>query len=323
MTAGEFAAFRQNSSPTDRDDDLDDHDRWASSRILDQYVVAELWQMFGIRWDVVFLFGVTMSTLTCLLIFLIGGRLGGSFWSGLAAAALYSTAPLASYLETWSLRDASPLWFAAAGFWLLFGLIDRTNAPSLKRRLAECGGLGLIATIGVGWRPDVLLTMAFLGASLVVLLASRGLSWRRIAGCAAAYGTSAFLCHAAIGSLTTEPAVDSQNGFHMAAYADFSRANLLQIENSFQIHRCDRETLFVARQYEHSRDPSAPPLPYIGSRYSTVCRQMFFDELRYNAFWWTVKFPVVYWKALNGLIVPGAFETLDREQLRESRSPSP
>ena len=93
----------------------------------------------------------------------------------------------------------------------------------------------------------------------------------------------------------------------MAAYADFSRANLLQIENSFQIHRCDRETLFVARQYEHSHDPSAPPLPYIGSRYSTVCRQMFFDEFRYNAFWWTVKFPVVYWKALNGLIVPGAF----------------
>jgi hypothetical protein len=323
VTPEEFTAFRESASPADRDDNLDDHNRWVSSRILDQYVVAGLWQLFGIRWDVVFLFGVAMSTLTCLFICLIGRRLGGSFWSGLAAGALYSAAPLASYLETWSLRDSSPLWFAAAGFWLLFCRVDRTPAPGFKRQMAECSGLGLVVMLGFGWRPDVLLTVAFLGTSLIVLLALQKTNWRRIAACAAAYAAGAWLCHAAIEMLTNEPAVDSQNGFHMAAYADFSRANLLKLENSFQIHRCDRETLFVARQYEHAHEPLAPPLPFIGSRYSAVCRQMFFDELRYNAFWWTFKFPVVYWKSLNGLVVPGAFETLDLDQLKQSRSPEP
>ncbi|HKD35178.1 MAG TPA: hypothetical protein VKB78_00215, partial [Pirellulales bacterium] len=323
ITPEEFTAFRDSSKPSDRDVVLDDHDRWASSRVVDQYVVATLWKLFGIRWDAVFLFGVTMSTLTCLFIFLVGRRLGGSFWSGLASGVLYSAAPLASYLETWSLRDSSPIWFAAAGFWLLYYVADRAPAAGWKRQLTECGGLGLIVMIGVGWRPDVLLTAAFLGVSLVVLLALRGMSWPRLLGCTAAYVAGAWICHTAMSSLTTEPAVDSQNGFHMAAYADFSRSNLLGIEDSFQVLRCDRETLFVARQYEHSNNPSAPPLPYIGSRYSTVCREMFFDEMRYNAFRWTLKFPVVYWKALNGLIVPGAFETLDRDQLKQSRSGEP
>jgi hypothetical protein len=321
ITDGEFAAFRESSSPADRDVGMDDHDRWASSRILDHYVVAGLWRLFGIRWDVVFLFGVAMSTLTCLFIILLGRRLGGSYWAGLASGLLFFAAPLASYLETWSLRDSSPLWFAAAGFWLLFCVVDRTPPPSSKRHCAECAGLGLVAMLGVGWRPDVFLSVLFLGFSMVVLFRLRGLAWRRIAASAAAYAASAWACHAAIAALTTEPVVDSQNGFHMAAYGDFSRANLLKIENSFQIHRCDRETLFVARQYERAHNPDAPPLPYIGARYSAVCRAMFFDEFRYNAFSWVVKFPVVYWKALHGLMIPGAFETLDRKQLQQARLP--
>ena len=78
--------------------------------------------------------------------------------------------------------------------------------------------------------------------------------------------SSAWACHTAILALTTEPTVDSQNGFHMAAYADFSRANLLKIENSFQVHRCDRETLFVARQYDKSHHPDPPPLRHFAER---------------------------------------------------------
>jgi hypothetical protein len=322
ITDEEFAEFQRSSSPTDRDDGMDDHDRWASSRILDHYVIAGLWRLFGIRWDIVFLFGVAMSTVTCLFIFLLGRRLGGSYWAGLASGILFFAAPLASYLETWSLRDSSPLWFAAAGFWFLFCVVDRVPPLSSRRQLTACAGLGFVAMVGAGWRPDVFVSALLLGLSMVVLFRLHGMQWRRILASVAMFGVSAWACHTAILALTTEPVVDSQNGFHMAAYADFSRANLLKIENSFQIHRCDRETLFVARQYEKSHHPDPPPLPYIGSRYSTICRAMFLDEFRYNAFQWAIKFPAVYWKALNGLIVPGAFETLDRDQLHQARLPS-
>ena len=167
--------------------------------------------------------------------------------------------------------------------------------------------------------PDVFLSVLYIGFSLTALAWLRGMNWRQILGGTAIYALAAWSCMAAIRSLTTEPAVNSQNGFHMAAYADFSRANLLKIENSFQIHRCDRETLFLARQREQATNPDGPPLPYIGSRYSLVCRSLFFEELKYNAFWFVAKFPEVYWKALDGLKTPGAFETLDDEQLRQGR----
>ena len=44
---------------------------------------------------------------------------------------------------------------------------------------------------------------------------------------------------------------------------------------------------------------------------------MFLEELKYNAFRFASKFPQVWWKALNGLTVPGGFETLDGEQIRD------
>ena len=92
VTGEEFADFLAAARPTDCDAEIDEHQRWVSSRILDQYVMAGLWWLLGIRWSVVFLFGATMSTLTCLFIFLIGRRLSGSFWAGLAAAMLFCAA---------------------------------------------------------------------------------------------------------------------------------------------------------------------------------------------------------------------------------------
>ena len=131
------------------------------------------------------------------------------------------------------------------------------------------------------------------------------MKWRHIVSSALVYGAGTWVCHAAVMSLTTEQAVDSQNGFHMAVYGDFSRANLLKIENSFQIHRCDRETLFLARQYEQHVDPGGPPLAYIGLRYSRVCRALYFQELKYNLFRYVSEFPVAYWQTLDGLKIAG------------------
>jgi FG-GAP-like repeat len=315
----EFRAFLEHPTPSAVEADFGEHRRWASSRILDHYLVAGLWRLFGIRWQVVFFLGAALSTLVCLLVFLIGRRLGGSFWAGLCGAALFFASPLGSFLETWSLRDSSPLWFAAAGFWFLICVVDRSPAP--KRRLALCAGLGILAMVGIGWRPDVLLLVLYLGIGMLALLWIRGLSWRELLMSLGVYAAGAWCCHAAIFALSDEPTVDAQHGLHMAVYADFSRANLLKIENSFQIERCDRETLFVARQWWQAHTANASPLAFMGDHYSQVCRAMFFAEMRYNAFRLVSNFPDVYWKALKGLFVPDAFETRDEDQLRDGRLP--
>ena len=69
VTRQEFQTFLANPGPQDFDADAGEHNVWASSRILDQYVVAGLWRLFGIRWQAVFLFAVAMSTLSCLFVF--------------------------------------------------------------------------------------------------------------------------------------------------------------------------------------------------------------------------------------------------------------
>ncbi len=322
VSDAEFAAFLADPGPADFDADMGAPAKWASSRILDQYVIAGLWRLFGIRWSVVFLLGAALSTLTCLAIVLIARRLSGNDWAGLAAGLLFFASPLAGFLETWSFRDASPLWFEALGFWFLLCVVDRARLSSVWRMLAAGAALGFVAMLGIGWRPDTFLLVLYLACGMIVLFRIKRAPTLRIAAAVGAYIAAAWLCHAAVGSLTTEPAVDSENGFHMACYGDFSRANLLEIENSFAIERCDHETLFLARQRESSRHPEAPPLPYIGQRYSHECRSMFFDEAAYNAYALAASFPAVYWQALGGLAVPDAFETHDVADLEASR-PAP
>ena len=109
---------------------------------------------------------------------------------------------------------------------------------------------------GIGWRPDIFLVVVYLGFSLLVLSWVRGLPWRQMLSGLAMFAVGAICCHAAIFALSSERELDSQNGFQNAVYADFSRANLLQIENSFQIQRCDRATLFLARNTSNRTIPT-------------------------------------------------------------------
>ncbi len=321
VTADEFAAYLSSARPTDANAVIDEHTRWVSSRVLDHYVVAGLWRLFGIRWDVVLVQCQIMSTLVCLLAFFIGCRLGGGYWAGMLAALMFFVSPLESQLQAWSLRDVSPLWFEAIGFWFLLCVLDRDKVKSTGRILLGSAILGFLTMSGFGWRPDVLLTVLYLALALPLLSWLRGIRWPTVMTAVGVYCVGVWGCHAAIYCLIDEPSVDSQNGFHMAVYADFSRANLLKIENSFQIQRCDRATMFLARQHEWAVNPEGPPLSYLGARYSHVCRDLFFQEAQYNAFRLASKFPGVYWRSLAGLKIPGAFATLDTQQLREGRLP--
>jgi hypothetical protein len=65
-----------------------------TTRVLDVYVTALLWKVFGIRWSVLATFCAVCSTLSGLLVFLIGRRLGGGFWPGWLA-------PCCSWRRLW------------------------------------------------------------------------------------------------------------------------------------------------------------------------------------------------------------------------------
>jgi hypothetical protein len=141
----------------------------ATSRVLDIHVTAWLWRLFGIGWPLLFVFYALVSTIANLCVFLIARRLGGSFWAGAIASLGFLASPLECYAATWSIRDTSPLWFAALGYYLLL----RLYRPSPRLAMA-CAGwvtLGFFSLVGLGWRPDVQLLTALSLASLVAWLA--------------------------------------------------------------------------------------------------------------------------------------------------------
>ena len=63
------------------------------------------------------------------MVFFIARRLGGGFWPGLAAAVLYLASPLENDYAIRSLRDVSPLWFAALSFAVFVCLAERFRSP--------------------------------------------------------------------------------------------------------------------------------------------------------------------------------------------------
>ncbi len=101
----------------------------------------------------------------------------------------------------------------------------------------------------------------------------------------------------------------------MAAYADFSRANLLQIENSFQAQFCDVQVLRMARQIGRAEHPDAPPLEYLSPAYGRVCQKMFFEELHYNLFHWVFRFPLSYLQILGGLDADSAAQQVGASRI--------
>ena len=127
----------------------------ATTRAIDMYVTAALWRTFGVNWASVYAFSVVVSTLTCLLIFRLGATVGGGFWPGFFAATAFCVSPMEKFLSSWSLRDTSPVWFAAGAFWAFATCVDRK--ASSGRVLVACCATGALVALGSGWRMDPLL----------------------------------------------------------------------------------------------------------------------------------------------------------------------
>ena len=155
--------------PPSQDPSYQFWDLLATTRVLDLRVAATLWSIFGVSWSVLFTFYALVSTVCCAMIFAIARRLSGSNAAGLASAALFLASPLESYVGAWSIRDASPAWFAIASCWLLVCVVGRCRSR-LANGLSYLG-LGAITTIGLGWRLDALLWLPYFGLGMILLLA--------------------------------------------------------------------------------------------------------------------------------------------------------
>ena len=319
MSAEEFATYQTDPRSQTEDRRSDFYTTLSTTRILDLYLAAGLWRCFGISWTVIFTFYALVSTATCFLIFLIARRLGDNFWAGWLAALMFFASPLERYLGTWSLRDTSPLWFTATAFWFLICVVDRRRSGI--KSAAAYFGLGLATMIGIGWRTDVWLLVPFIGISLLAMLIAQRESFVRVLAAVALFAAGTWVCEAGVHSLSSLPVLPSASGFHMAAYADYSRSNLLGVENSFQTGRCDMQTLYTARRFERVHNENQQPLVYLSGRYNDACRQMFIEEVQYNLYRSLRFFPRFFILALDGLRVPNAWDTIDPWQRNEARLP--
>src|SRR5262249_23553974 len=161
-------------------------------------------------------------------------------WPGLLAALFFVASPLECDYASRSLRDVSPLWFAALGFFGLVCLVGRFRAPA--GNLAAAGGTGILAALGCGWRPEALFPVPFLGLPVLVCVRCSGWRWRGVGLNAAAFLLGAALTHVGLNVLCREPRQATLVGFHMAYYGEHARCNVLGLENSCQIHRDDIQT---------------------------------------------------------------------------------
>ncbi|HEV3449407.1 MAG TPA: hypothetical protein VG099_32525 [Gemmataceae bacterium] len=268
-----------------------------TTRVLDVYMTALLWKVFGVRWSVLATFCAVCSTLTCLLVFLIGRRLGGSFWPGWLGALLYLASPLENDYAIRSLRDISPLWFAALSFFGVCCLVERCRTPA--RNLLTLGLTGVLAALGCGWRPDALLFCPFLGVTVLLYLRLRGRPWLYVAGGLGLFLFGVVLTHTGIAALCRHPRQSPLVCFHMAYYGEAARCNLLHLEDSFQVSRDDIKTSFDAQHFNALRhiQPGSPD--YCSPGYGAVCARLYVATVRDNAFHWVWRFPEFYCRALR------------------------
>ena len=268
---------------------------WETARILDIYTTALLWSVFGIRWSVLLTFCSLASTAACLMVFFIARRLGGGFWPGLAAAVLYLASPLENDYAIRSIRDISPLWFAALSFAAFVCLAERFRSPWWN--WAALGLTGFLCALGCGWRTDAMLFTPVLGASAAGLLLLRRRSWRYMLAGGAAFAMGV-LAPPTLLRMAGCPSSSPLVVFHIGYYGEYTRCNLLGLENSFQVSRDDVQTDLVAQQYHADHEPAAAPLVYLGPTYGSACFGMYREEIPQNLFHWISGFPSFYLRAL-------------------------
>lgn len=311
----EFAAYLASVPDPRRDAYYGRFFSLASIRVADIRLAALLWQVFGIDRGVLAAFYSIFSAAACACVFLIARRLTGSGWAGLAAAALMSLSPIEGFLNTWSWRDVSPMWFTAFAFaWFVCAIVSWQRPAAYFTSYAI---LGVLAVIGIGWRIDALLLAPFLGGCVLVRLIVTRAGLRRSLAAIACFAAAAIATRSLIGSLGASQTQTENIGFQMAFYSDFPRSKLLGIENSFQVLFSDMQTLDNARQIYRAEHPGGS-LAYLSPKYCDVCRRMVYEELSYNLYHWVYGFPAFYWRTLAGLDIQSMIDEVGSKEIQQN-----
>ncbi len=293
----------------------------ASFRVLDLYLAAGLWWIFGASWTVYFHFYFLVSTIVCLSVFCMGRRIGGGYGCGLIAALLYTASPIELQMTASSVRDISPLWFIAFGFFFLHCVAGRFEGRILQA--VSYIVLGAASIIGIGWRDDVLLLPPFLLVALLIqnLAERRGIS--RAASAAFLFLAGAFATYFGVHSLTPQHGNYGGNAsnWHIVAYAEHPRSNLLGYENSFQVARDDVLTADAVNFHRSIERSGALVTTYLSPPYADAARDFSAAVFRMNLFRWLAGFPRFFQSALGAFSEGDALQGQASERLRETRMP--
>jgi hypothetical protein len=288
----------------------------ATSRVLEMYVAAGLWKVFGPRWDVLSAFYSALSTAVAFLIFLIARRLGGAFGAGLLATLLLAGSPFETVWATTAIRDVSPFWFDTVAFAALVLLKPLGRTPAARAACALAAGVA--STLGIGWRTDGWMAPPLALAGLLVLVRTERRGFRD-----ALVPVGSFVAGVALVGVTLSAAgprrpLGPQIAFHIAYYGNFDRSNMLGIENSFQALRNDLYT-YQQVAYYALVTRGRPDLPFWVGEYGSVCRDLYLRTLAHNGFDWLWGFPGFLMPALGGLGAPGTLQGIDPQLLDASR----
>lgn len=291
---------------------------WESTRILDIYLTAFIWKVFGISWGIYYTVASLASTASCFFVFLIARKLSGSYWAGLLSALLFFASPFEKQYTIRSLRDISPLWFATLAFG--FFICATGNWRSSKWHYASFFVLGILAMIGKGWRVDALLLVPYLLFGLIIFLIGCRRGWKQIVAGGCLFLLGCWSTDRAISELW--PGGDQGSGivFHTALYGDSSRCNFMGLENSFQIPRDDVQTFFNAFCYRHVDNPPKPFVP-ASPVYAAICRDMYITSLKYHLHQYLWSWPGFYIKALSAFTEAEQLQGESLAELHESRLP--
>lgn len=293
--------------PADEPDSRNIKQRNELSRTFDMYVAGALWSVFGIDWRVHTAFYAGVSVLCGLLIYFITRRLSGSFGCGILAMILYAVSPYETRYTIESIRDISPLWSTVIAYWAVLCLADRFR--SMPANAASYVATGVAASVGLGWRPDVAMLGPVMLTTLLAAMFWNRRGWKRILLAAVLFAAGAKGTTTLIRSILPDdvPDVGTFQILHVAYYADATRSNILDCENSFQCLRHDSYVYTLARDlYDHDPVEQRPEwdLSLYGRTYSDLMVRLFRDMGQYHLYDWAVALPRIAIRALGDAADP-------------------
>jgi len=289
ISSEEFDKYLQ-SIPHQQSCDIGSYAMIDPARILDLYTAALVWHTFGISWLALQLFYVGVSTAACAAILFTVWKISGDLRAGLLAALLLAISADEGFAGVYNMRDTNPLWFGAFGLFVLVCVVNEFRNAWLN--LATFLLLGVVATIGTGWRMDNIVYIPFLIAAACIKLkaAHVGLRFGTAAvslACLASMGT-----HWAIQNSHSLPKNEVGNAFHVAIHGGEARANILGIENGLQTFFDDSKVASDAFAWHAAHAPEQP-FAYCGGTYGQVCFEMYLSASRYNLFDWVRGMPKI------------------------------